>query len=245
MADDFVANPGAGGDTFAADDIAGVKYPRSKLVIGADGVNDGDVSATNPLPVNLEQVNGGSIALGAGSTSVTTIRVTVASDSSGQIAAIGKAAHDAAISGNPVRIGARAATADYTSVADGDTADLLCDTKGKQIVLPYALHENHWQYAGAAITDTADDAVKASAGAGLRNYVTSLTVINSHATVGTVVELKDGSTVVHRGYAAPLGGGYTVTFPTALKGTAATAINVACVTTGSNTYVNASGYVAP
>lgn len=157
----------------------------------------------------------------------------------------GAAAHDDAVSGNPLRIAARAQTADYTSVASGDTADLLCDVKGKLIVLPYALHENHWQYAGAAITDTADDVVKASAGAGIRNYVTSLTVINSHATVGTVVELKDGSTVIHRGYAAPLGGGYTVTFPTPLKGTAATALNVACVTTGSNTYVNASGYVAP
>lgn len=166
-------------------------------------------------------------------------------DSLGHLWTAGQVAHDSVITGAPVRIGARAMTADISSVASGDQCDILCDIKGKMVVLPYALNENSWQYAGPAITDTADDAVKASAGAGLRNYVTSLTVINSHATVGTVVELKDGSTVIHRGYAAPLGGGYTVTFPTALKGSAATAINVACVTTGSNTYVNASGYVAP
>lgn len=52
MADNITTNPGTGGDTLAADDIGGVKFPRTKLVIGADGVNDGDVSAANPLPVS-------------------------------------------------------------------------------------------------------------------------------------------------------------------------------------------------
>lgn len=51
LADNVVANPGAGGATFAADDIGGVYYPRTKIVIGADGSNDGDISSANPLPV--------------------------------------------------------------------------------------------------------------------------------------------------------------------------------------------------
>jgi len=51
MADNVTLNSGSGGDSLAADDISGVKYPRGKIVIGADGTNDGDVSATNPLPV--------------------------------------------------------------------------------------------------------------------------------------------------------------------------------------------------
>lgn len=51
MADNTTLNTGSGGDTLATDDIAGVKYPRSKIVIGADGANDGDVSSANPLPV--------------------------------------------------------------------------------------------------------------------------------------------------------------------------------------------------
>lgn len=101
---------------------------------------------------------------------------------------------------------------------------------------------NQWQAVTAAKTDTADTAIKAAAGASVRNYITSLTVTNSHATVGTVVEVKDGSTVIHRGYAAPAGGGYAVQFPTPLKGTANTAVNVANITTGSNTYVSMSGY---
>lgn len=44
------------GDEIATDDIGGVKYPRSKITLGADGVNDGDVSSANPLPVSLASV---------------------------------------------------------------------------------------------------------------------------------------------------------------------------------------------
>lgn len=51
MADNTTLNAGAGGDVIAADDIGGVKFQRMKLIHGADGVNAGDVSETNPLPV--------------------------------------------------------------------------------------------------------------------------------------------------------------------------------------------------
>ncbi len=39
------------GQVFAADVIGGVAFVRNKLILGADGVNDGDVCATNPMPV--------------------------------------------------------------------------------------------------------------------------------------------------------------------------------------------------
>uniref|UniRef100_A0A6M3K1B2 Uncharacterized protein n=1 Tax=viral metagenome TaxID=1070528 RepID=A0A6M3K1B2_9ZZZZ len=39
------------GTVVAADDIDGKKFQRMKIAVGADGVNDGDVSFTNPLPV--------------------------------------------------------------------------------------------------------------------------------------------------------------------------------------------------
>lgn len=53
MADNVTAkaNTGTGTEVLATDEIGGIHYPRSKIVIGADGVNDGDVSAANPLPV--------------------------------------------------------------------------------------------------------------------------------------------------------------------------------------------------
>jgi hypothetical protein len=51
MADNTILNVGTGGDTVGTDDIGGIKYQRVKLIIGADGVNDGDVASGNPLPV--------------------------------------------------------------------------------------------------------------------------------------------------------------------------------------------------
>ena len=111
--------------------------------------------------------------------------------------------------------------------------------------MPYALPQNFVAGVTSAMTGTSDTSVIASGGAGIRNYVTAMTVTNSHASIGTVVELKDGSTVIHRGYAAPNGGGYSVNFPVPLRDTAATAINAANITTGSNTYVSASGFRAP
>jgi hypothetical protein len=52
MADNTELNAGSGGDIIAADDIGGVKFQRVKLIHGADGVNDGDISDDNPLPVH-------------------------------------------------------------------------------------------------------------------------------------------------------------------------------------------------
>lgn len=51
MADNTTLNAGTGGDVVASDDISSVKYQRIKLIHGADGTNDGDVSRANPLPV--------------------------------------------------------------------------------------------------------------------------------------------------------------------------------------------------
>ena len=52
MADNFVANAGSGGATFASDDISSVQYPRVKPSWGADG-SATDVSTAAPLPVQL------------------------------------------------------------------------------------------------------------------------------------------------------------------------------------------------
>lgn len=252
MADNVVADPGSGGATFATDEISTVHYPRTKVCWGADGTaNDADVASGKPLPVQIRG-SAGTDMIGqkdmAGS-----IPVCFSSNQSaipavlygGSTQAEGEDAHDAAITGNPVRIGGRAGNVDYTAVGNGDAADLLCTLNGKLVTSPYALPENLVSGATSAITDTSDTQVIAAAGAGVRNYVTQILVTNSHATVGTVVEIKDGSTVLYRGYAAEDGGGFAVTLPTPLRGTANTAINAACLTTGSNVYVSCAGFIAP
>jgi hypothetical protein len=39
-------------DNIGVDDVAGVKFQRVKVILGAEGVDGGDLSATNPLPVS-------------------------------------------------------------------------------------------------------------------------------------------------------------------------------------------------
>ncbi|QGJ70344.1 Hypothetical protein PBC10988_20390 [Planctomycetales bacterium 10988] len=63
MADNTQLNSGTGGDLIATDEISGVKFPRGKITLGADGTNDGDVAAANPLPIggNINAVSVGDI----------------------------------------------------------------------------------------------------------------------------------------------------------------------------------------
>lgn len=62
--------------TLAADDISSVLYPRSKITLGADGTNDGDLSKTNGMPVS-----GNTVANGSG----TEARVVVDADGHAQV----------------------------------------------------------------------------------------------------------------------------------------------------------------
>jgi hypothetical protein len=164
----------------------------------------------------------------------------------------GAAAHDAAISGNPVRQGGRALTADYTSVATGDTADFVTTLKGAQIVKLDGIPENHWTYAAAAsgiVNTTTAVTIKAAAAAGIRNYLKTLTI--GHDALGGVTELaiRDGAagTVIWRGKLQTTAKEDTaIYFDPPLKGTAATLMEVVTLTavTGG-VYVNATGYIAP
>lgn len=172
------------------------------------------------------------------------VAVTQATASSLKCEPAGNVAHDGADSGNPVKVGAYAINAERTAVANADRVDLVADLTGKQIVLPYSNPENIVAGNPSAITNTTSTSVIAAAGAGVRLYITSLTVTNSHATVGTLVQITDGSggTVLWQGYAAAAGGGVAITFNSPLRTTANTALHAVCGTTGANVYVSAQGY---
>lgn len=75
----------------------------------------------------------------------------------------------------------------------------------------------------------------------MRNALTAIQISNAHASVATEVTVSDGATVIWRNHLAA-GTRMDVEFPTPLLGTANTALNVACVTTGAAVYVNAQGY---
>jgi hypothetical protein len=65
VADNTTINLGTTGDVIATDEIGAAKYQRVKLIHGADGVNDGDVSTANGFPVQIL-----SVVPGTGATSL-------------------------------------------------------------------------------------------------------------------------------------------------------------------------------
>lgn len=185
MADNYDFTPGSGA-TAAADEIASVKYPRVKLIEGADGVNDGDISAANPLPVqqtdgttpqavavedSAAKTNGPQMMVKAHSslpTAVTSadainiladlygrlrviletpagdslindtadsVKISQATASNLNAQVVGDVANDSADSGNPVKFGGLAKTANPTAVADGDRVNALFDKTGKQVIV--------------------------------------------------------------------------------------------------------------
>lgn len=135
------------------------------------------------------------------------------------------------------------------SVDEGDAGAARMTLNRKQISQPYESEANSWNYAAAAggLVNTTGVTAKAAAGAGLRNYITGIQVINSHATISTEIVVRDGAagTVLHRGWAQAAGGGYAAEFPVPLRGTANTLVEIAEVTATATTgvLVNLQGYV--
>lgn len=142
-------------------------------------------------------------------------------------------------------VGAGDSGKNASGLADGDfpwrTARV---SDAKQLVIkPYAEAGSDWVYAtpvASPITVNTATAIKAAAGAGVRNYVTGFTAYNNSATA-SVVSIQDGTTVVYTDY-LPANGAIRVTFPTPLRGTANTAMNVVLATAATSTYVSAQGY---
>jgi hypothetical protein len=163
---------------------------------------------------------------------------------SGNPAIVGNVAHDSAQSGSPVRIAGVGRTTNYTAVADNDVANLVTTTVGALVVREHCIPEMMFSYTGT-VTNTTDVAVKTAGASGIRNYVNGIQFQNTNATATEVV-IKDGTTVIWRGYA---GANMTVmaniSFDQPLRGTSATALNFACITTGANVIVNVQGYQAP
>ena len=148
---------------------------------------------------------------------------------------------------SPVLVGLEARTSSKTSVANASAVRPIATVDGRLVTRLNSIPENEWQYAAASggITNTSDNVLTAAAGAGIKNYLTGLSVANANATASEIV-IKDGaSTVIWRMYLAANAPIQSIKFVTPLQSSANTALNVACITTGTQTYINAQGYKAP
>jgi len=124
-------------------------------------------------------------------------------------------------------------------------------TTGLQVIVkPYGPGETDWVYAAATggITNTTTAVtIKAAGAANVRNYVTGLDIMAQALGAATEVAIRDGAggTVLWRTYIGTGGQIMThVNFPTPLKGTVATLLEVVTLTasvTGA-VFFNAQGY---
>jgi hypothetical protein len=199
-------------------------------VVGKVGIDQTTPGTTNLVAlaanqsVNVAQIAGTTAATGSGAMTAGTQRVAMATDSPGVIA-VGTAG---TASTNVVTTQGIAAMTPLTTQL-AETGNLVSGC------------------ISTAMTGTTSTSLVAAPGASLRNYITQITVSNSHATVGTDVAIQDGSggTTFYVIPAAAVYGGAAISFPTPLRQpTTNTALYCVNVTTGASTKVSASGFKA-
>jgi hypothetical protein len=146
--------------------------------------------------------------------------------------------------------GSESRTSNKTAVTNGLACGDISTAVGAKIVKPYSIPEADWQFAsvaGGIVMSTADTALAAAAGAGLKNYLTGLHI--SHDALGAVTEyvIKDGSTVIFRGKLQTAAAeNIPIRFASPLKTSANAALNFALGSSvAGGVFVNAQGYVAP
>jgi|GEM_PF-2242478 len=110
-----------------------------------------------------------------------------------------------------------------------------------------------WNYAAGAsgiVNTTTAVTIKGASGAGLRNYITALQIDAEALGTATEVAIRDGAggTVLWRMKIGTGGllAGRSIVFPTPLKGTANTLLEIVTLTASGTgaVYANAQGFVA-
>lgn len=240
--------------TFNLGTLNGAATAAKQPALGTAGTPSADIitvqgaASMTPLAGNITQINGTALLAGAGNTGTGSPRCTIATDQAA-IALWGHGVLGGNLTANATTVAMRTLAATPTDTTAKGNAPVL-DLNGSQVVQPYGLGDNSISGLTAAMTGTTSTAVTGigAPGSGLYNYITQLTVGNSHATQGTFVELQDGNggTTFYTVPAAALYGGAVIAFPKPLKQpTANTALYAKNTTTGANVIVSASGYKGP
>lgn len=200
---------------------------------GLQPITDGGGSITVDVAAALTidgtiTVSGGSVTANAGT---------------GPFPVAGVVAHGQAVSGNPILQGVVARTADPTPVLSTQVAQRYGDTLGKAVVLVGAPHDLYSTNSINLTTAVAAD-VLAAPGVGIRWVVCAVMATNSHATVSTRVEIRDGTTIKIRGQAASIDGGFTEGDGGGILfiGSANSPITARCATSGADVDVTVTAY---
>ena len=206
------------------------------------------------LKISVQEISDG-LDVGAGNAGAETQRVILATDqpavtvdlgANNDVTATGNVAHDAADSGNPIKIGGIAQETDGTdpgSVAEADRVDAIFDMQGRQLVntaapFLWSATENH-------STAQTDNELVAAPGANLSLYLTDV-VISNGATAGNVklVHTTAGSTDIIEVMYFAANGGAVMNFTTPIRLPANVNLGFTSVTSTTHS-ITVNGYTAP
>lgn len=197
----------------------GLEDLKSLIVLAAGNNNIGDVDIVtvpaDPFGVNADAASAtGSISAKLRAIAGTGIPITNKHTPQGTVA------HDAADADNPIKIGMRAVAglSGATLVAAADRTDAVADLGGMQLVRDEAPLEDLVD-GNASNTDGSSTQVIAAGGAGVKQYLTDVTLTNMSAS-NIYVEIKSGTTVKWT-FPLPANGGVTHSFKKPLKPNAA------------------------
>jgi len=219
---------GASGDAAATAGSTGSLSAKQRLMTSQlDSIKTAVETLDNAISgagFNVTQFGGTNVSVNNGAVSNGTIRVTVASDSTGQIIANGGVAHDGVDSGNPVKVGGKAIAhgTNPTAVAAADRTDWYFNRAGVPFVI--GGHPNV-QTIEAQVQDAdgaQTDAAIVTVGAGTKIVVTRVTMscdagntgpINAVVGFGTATMPSRAHTgvagILHGFDGIPAGGGAT------------------------------------
>ncbi|UYL87131.1 hypothetical protein QEH40_gp10 [Microbacterium phage OscarSo] len=204
----------------------GASYVRARVTARTSGTLEVIASgSTAARPTDLTAtLSSSAVTIGASATS------------------IGKA-EDAAHASGDVGVPAlgvrQPATPTTPTSAAGDYGVQLLDREGKLVISGNGAPEVSFQ-SYTNLTGTGDVALRASGGAGIRNYVTDLVLENTGGSAARVL-VKDGTTVIFSA-TVPAGNTLALSFRNPIFGTAATALNAALGAAGTVS-VTLSGFL--
>lgn len=156
----------------------------------------------------------------------------------------GSQANNASTVPNPVLVSSVGLSANPTAGTSGRQQQSIGTLIGVPIVRPFSIPEADWQNT-ITLTTTTSTALKAVAGAGIKNYMTGMTYQNTSATATTLNILRGTTVVASFNAPASMALPAVITFPTPLQTVANEALNAQCGTAGANVLVNGQGYAAP
>lgn len=269
MADNLDVTPGSG-KSVATDDVGGIHYQKIKLDGGGDGVSipvlAGRQADAASLPAALSSED---VALIGALTETAPTTDTASSGLNGRLQRIAQRLTTLITNLGTLVFGAGTATAAQrvTLASDDPAVSALGATSGSKVItdangtiqqylrgivyfiltffVPRLDPANWVKGMTSAMTGTTSTSLLSAPGVGLYNHITEVTVSNSHASVGTNVELQDGSggTTFWTIPASSVYGGAVLHFdPPLRQPTSNTALYVKNTTTGASTIVSANGY---